>query len=109
MPESNDNDSTITESMNNADIAELTNLNDYVDKIRFEHRQNLIPTRELKSRSTLNFFCPTMICLEKSKLSQNPFVLAPPSYVIPFFQYYILLPRYFQLSTAIIFNQPSAI
>ena len=38
----------MSEGIDDADIAKLTNLNDYVDKIRFEYRQNLILNQEHK-------------------------------------------------------------
>ena len=58
--------------MDDADIAELTNLNDYVDKIRFEHRQNLIPNREHKVEVNTKPFLSNHDLLRKVEVVSKP-------------------------------------
>ena len=94
-PKSRDNDSTITKGMDDADIAELTNLNDYVDKIRFEHRQNLIPNREHKVEVNTKPFLSNHDLFRKVQVISKPlWVNIAQSCNISFLKLYFSTPPF---------------
>ena len=111
MPKSSDNDSTIIENMDNADIVELTSLNDYVDKIRFEHRQNLIPTQEHKVEVNTKPFLSNHDSLKKVEVIPKPlWVSTLPVIKGIFFNIIFFYPAIFNfqpLQCQINYQQPS--
>ena len=78
MPKSGDNDSAIAKNIDNADIAELTSLNDYVDKIRFEYRQNFISTQEHKVKINTKPFLSNHKLFRKVQVISKPLWISIP-------------------------------